>query len=159
MRMRIRIRDPESFRPWIRDKNPGSGINIPDPQHCLSDPNIPGSSTTYTCVRRAWGKAAGSCWGCAPADPWRCSASRPAAVAAAAVGAEAGGTSSWRTRHRTTKLISAKLQLQTMRNIIIIIFFYFEVLLYTPTVQTTERLFFFQLALDCFICLLYISSG
>ncbi len=37
-RMRIRIRNPESFWPWIRDpgkKNldPGSGINIPDPQH------------------------------------------------------------------------------------------------------------------------------
>ncbi len=37
--MRIRIRDPESFRFRIRDekiriRDPGSGINIPDPQHC-----------------------------------------------------------------------------------------------------------------------------
>ncbi len=38
--MRIRIRDPESFFHWIRDgkiriRDLGSGINIPDPQHCL----------------------------------------------------------------------------------------------------------------------------
>ncbi len=40
--MRIRISDPEYFWPWIRDpasKNmdQGFGINIPDPQHCVSD--------------------------------------------------------------------------------------------------------------------------
>jgi hypothetical protein len=38
--MWIRIRDLESFRPWIWDKGwensePGSGIIIPDPQYCL----------------------------------------------------------------------------------------------------------------------------
>ncbi len=36
--MRMRIRDPEIFLTWIRDgKNSdlGSGINIPDPQHCF----------------------------------------------------------------------------------------------------------------------------
>jgi hypothetical protein len=34
--MRIRIRDPESFCHWIRqNSDPGSGINIPDPQHLL----------------------------------------------------------------------------------------------------------------------------
>jgi hypothetical protein len=30
--------DPESLWPWIRDgkkSDPGSGINVPDPQHCL----------------------------------------------------------------------------------------------------------------------------
>jgi hypothetical protein len=37
----MRIRDPESFRPWIREQgwknlDPRSGINIPDPQHCLN---------------------------------------------------------------------------------------------------------------------------
>jgi hypothetical protein len=36
--MRTRIRDLESFRPWIWDpgwKEFGSGINIPDPQRCI----------------------------------------------------------------------------------------------------------------------------
>jgi hypothetical protein len=37
--MQIRIRDPGSCQPWIRDpgwknSDPESGINIPDPQHC-----------------------------------------------------------------------------------------------------------------------------
>jgi hypothetical protein len=31
--MRIRIRDLESF--WWKNSDPGSGINIPDPQHCV----------------------------------------------------------------------------------------------------------------------------
>jgi hypothetical protein len=37
--MQIRIRDPASCQPWIRDrkksdpKDPGAVINIPDPQH------------------------------------------------------------------------------------------------------------------------------
>ncbi len=36
--MRIRILDPESFRPWFQapGKKFGSGINIPDPKHCFN---------------------------------------------------------------------------------------------------------------------------
>jgi hypothetical protein len=42
--MQIRIRDPESFCPWIQDpgwknSDPGSEINIPDPQHYFPDPH------------------------------------------------------------------------------------------------------------------------
>jgi hypothetical protein len=35
--MQVRIRDPGSCKPWIREwknSDPESGINIPDPQHC-----------------------------------------------------------------------------------------------------------------------------
>jgi hypothetical protein len=43
--MRIPIRDPEFFLPWIRDpswknSDPGSGINIPDPQYWLYINNL-----------------------------------------------------------------------------------------------------------------------
>ncbi len=36
--MQIRIRGPETFQPWIRDKKAGSGdpeYTFPDPQHCF----------------------------------------------------------------------------------------------------------------------------
>ncbi len=52
--MQIPVRDPESVWPWIRDgkiriRDPGSEINIPDPQHwanlsILEEHNSPGAS-------------------------------------------------------------------------------------------------------------------
>ncbi len=49
----------ESFWPWIRDgKNSDSesGINIPDPQHCLRRHWFSGSVRDAVCVWQVWGR-------------------------------------------------------------------------------------------------------